>query len=154
MYVSCIEIYIYCICSMYILYRSLSPLVVYIGWGSQSPNWKYTVLNWNFVFDFCDFDLHSVFQEHNPGVKWELLVCKNFIGFIIILNARFLIYFWCYNIHAVIVMHKFLRYIIKVCEVDFLNVVDRVVRKVTFIGMTIRIFDHIPFYLLTPDDDP
>jgi hypothetical protein len=51
-------------------------------------------------------------------------------------------------------MHKFLRYIIKVCEVDFLNAVDRVVRKVTFIGMTIRIFDHIPFYLLTPDDDP
>jgi hypothetical protein len=61
--------YIYCIYSRYILYRSIHPLVVYSyvvyneAVNSQTLR-KYTILNGNFVFD-----LHYVFQEHNPGVK-------------------------------------------------------------------------------------
>jgi hypothetical protein len=40
----------------------------YIGWRCQSPNpMKYMTLNGNFVFD-----LHDVFQEHNPRIKGEL----------------------------------------------------------------------------------
>jgi len=50
------------------VYRAVCPLVVvihYIGWGHQSPNpQENTVLNGNFVFD-----LHDVFQEHNPWHK-------------------------------------------------------------------------------------
>jgi hypothetical protein len=63
------------------LYRCVCPLVVQSFArenevvGCQSPNpRKYVVLNQNFVFDLCDFDLRDVFQEHNPGVKRELHV--------------------------------------------------------------------------------
>jgi len=27
------------------------------------------------VLNLCDFDLHDVFQEHNPGIKQDLPVC-------------------------------------------------------------------------------
>ena len=58
------------------VYRAVCSLVVvvhYIGWGHQSPNpQENTVLNGNFVFD-----LHCVFQEHNPGIKRDLPLMTN-----------------------------------------------------------------------------
>ena len=41
---------------------------------SIPPPKKYTVLNENFVFNLCKFNLHGVFQEHNPSVKQDLPV--------------------------------------------------------------------------------
>ena len=35
---------------------------------------KYTVLNENSVFDLRNFNLYDIFQECNPGVKWDLPV--------------------------------------------------------------------------------
>ena len=48
------------------VFMSISVTVVhYVGWGCQSSKpRKYTVLNWNFVFNLC-----NIFQAHNPGVK-------------------------------------------------------------------------------------
>jgi hypothetical protein len=34
---------------------------------------KYNVFNWNYVFN-----MHDIFQEHNPSVKWDLSVFKAF----------------------------------------------------------------------------
>jgi hypothetical protein len=40
----------------------------YIGWGCWSRNpQEVHFVNGNFVLD-----LHNVFQEHNPGIKWDL----------------------------------------------------------------------------------
>ena len=55
--------------SAYILYRSICPLVLQsytIHDEVVDPlNFKkYTVLNRNF-----EFNMHNVFQQHNPGVK-------------------------------------------------------------------------------------
>jgi hypothetical protein len=35
---------------------------------------QHTVLKENIVFDLQDFDLHTIFQEHNPGIKCNLPV--------------------------------------------------------------------------------
>jgi hypothetical protein len=62
----------------YILYRSICPLVLY-SYTKQDEvvnpltSKKYNVFNRNYVFD-----MHDVFQEHNPGVKWDLSVFKAF----------------------------------------------------------------------------
>ena len=63
--------YMYCKQSSYILYRSVCSLLIvidYIVVNSLTPR-KYTVLNGNTVFDLC-----SVFQQHNPGIKRDLPV--------------------------------------------------------------------------------
>jgi len=62
MYVYCIERYVYCIYSTYIFHRSLCPSKGE-GLNLLTPL-KYTVLNWNSVFDLC-----KIFHEHNPGIK-------------------------------------------------------------------------------------
>jgi len=78
MYVYCMEVYIYCIYSAYLLYRSMCPLVVWsytVGWACQYPQpQKYTVLSESFVFSLGDFDLHVFFQERNSSVNWGLPV--------------------------------------------------------------------------------
>jgi len=49
---------------------STSGIVMhYIGWGrSRNPQEAHFV-NGNFVLD-----LHDVFQERNPGIKWDLSI--------------------------------------------------------------------------------
>ena len=59
--------YIYCIYSTHIFYRSIC----------QSPNPQEIHLNGNCVFDLCDFNLHEIFHKRNPGVKWDLPVPDN-----------------------------------------------------------------------------
>jgi hypothetical protein len=66
--------YIYCIYSTHILYRSVSPLVVWfytIKDEAVSPliSRKYSVSSGNFVFK-----LHGMFQDRNPGIKQDLPV--------------------------------------------------------------------------------
>jgi len=69
----CIETCTYCIHSRYRLYRSICSLMVL--WyttkdeGVNPLHPQNTVLNGNFVID-----LRDVFQEHKPGVKWDLPV--------------------------------------------------------------------------------
>jgi hypothetical protein len=75
--------------TVHILHRSICPLVVqsytiYDEAVSPTTPRKYIILNRNLEFNLHDFDLHDVFQEHNPGIKQELLVhhfeegCINF----------------------------------------------------------------------------
>ena len=40
---------------------------------------KYTVLNGDFMSDLHNFDLVDVFQEHIPGIKWDLTVMVVYI---------------------------------------------------------------------------
>jgi hypothetical protein len=70
-YVHCTEMYMYCIYSGHVFYRSIRPISLHIhftGWGCQplNPNIS-AVLNGNFLFD-----LTYIFQEHNPGIKWDM----------------------------------------------------------------------------------
>jgi len=64
MYVYCIQMYLYCIYSTYILYRSVCPLVIYSDTiqdevvnplthppSHPPPPRKYNVLDGNFVFN-------------------------------------------------------------------------------------------------------
>jgi poly(A) polymerase Pap1 len=71
MYVHCIKMYIYCIYSTYRLYRSTCQLVVqsYAIQDEIVNSQEMHGLNWNFVFELHDFNLHDVFQECNPGIK-------------------------------------------------------------------------------------
>lgn len=50
-------------------------VIHYLGQGSHSPAPRqHTVLKGNVVFDLQDFDLHTISQEHNPGIKCDLPV--------------------------------------------------------------------------------
>jgi len=72
MYVYCLEMYTYHVHSVYILHRSVCPLLVYshrLYRMMLSIPRKYTVLNESFVFDLCD-----IFQEYNSGIKQDLPV--------------------------------------------------------------------------------
>jgi hypothetical protein len=33
-------------------------------------------LNWNFMFELHDIDLHDIFHECNHGIKWDLPVLQ------------------------------------------------------------------------------
>jgi hypothetical protein len=71
--------YVYCIYSRYMLYRSVCPIMIesytisYEVVNSRTPR-KCTVLNTNFVLNLGDFDLRDVFQERNAGVQRDLHV--------------------------------------------------------------------------------
>jgi hypothetical protein len=69
------KMYIYCIYSTYILQRSVCQLVVqsYVT-QDEAVNSQEMHGFWNFVFKLHDFNLHDVFQECNPGIKWDLPV--------------------------------------------------------------------------------
>lgn len=66
--------YMYCINSTHILYRTACPLVVKSHTIQDevisllSPT-KYTILNKNFGFNLHNFHLHDIFHEHNPSKK-------------------------------------------------------------------------------------
>jgi hypothetical protein len=63
-------LYIQYIYTLQICTSAKGTAIHHIAWSSQSTNpRKYTVLNWN-----CVFDLGDVSQEHNPGVKSDLPV--------------------------------------------------------------------------------
>jgi len=55
---------------------STSGIVIcYIGRGCLSHNpRKYTLLIGWFVCDLCNFSLCDIVQEHEPGVKRDLLI--------------------------------------------------------------------------------
>jgi len=64
---------------IYMLYRSICPLVVYstlyIEWGCQSPNPKEIhCFKWDFHVRFVWFWFMCLLQEHIPGIKWHLSV--------------------------------------------------------------------------------
>jgi hypothetical protein len=74
-------LHFYCIRNKYIewkciyiytvqVHTSTSGIFIHcIQWGCQSPTLRKYILHGNFVFD-----LHYLFQEHNPGVKQDLPV--------------------------------------------------------------------------------
>ena len=55
-----------CVSTLHFRMSNSGIAIHYIGWGCQSPN---PVLNGNFALDLHIFDLHDIFQEHNPGIK-------------------------------------------------------------------------------------
>lgn len=69
-----------CVFSMYITY-TLHICVWYmcigihnVGKGCKSPNHsEVNCFKWDFhTWSVCDFYLRSIFQEQNPGIKWNL----------------------------------------------------------------------------------
>jgi hypothetical protein len=64
------ELYIQYIYTVQVCVLTSGIVVLCIERGCQFPDSrKYAILNENFVFD-----LHDIFQEHNSGVKRDLLV--------------------------------------------------------------------------------